>query len=400
MATSPIYGWAEPDNTDLVKNGALAIRTLGNAIDTTMGTMTPKSIVDAKGDIVAASANDTPARLAVGNNGEVLVADSATSTGLRYQGSQAAGKNAVINGGFDVWQRGTSFTLNGVYTADRWYIDRTGTLTITQDTAIAPADFTYAAKLTAGSTGDVYYVQAIETLNAEQYAGKTVTLSAFVGTSNSQNVTLRVDYTTATDTAVNSGSWTAITPTSGGTSATTSTLAKASAVFAIPSTTKSLRVLVIALGLTNTNWLGVTGVQLELGSVATSFTRTGGTIQGELAACQRYYYRINANGASTFPTFGMGFANTTSNVNVQCQFPVTMRTKPSAIDTSSVSNFQLDYANTGVSSLTSITIDTNYSSSDSGAIAVVKSAAYVLGTIYRMSVSSSVAAYIGWSAEL
>jgi hypothetical protein len=49
MATSPIYGWAEPDNTDLVKNGALAIRTLGNAIDTTMGTMTPKSTVTAKG---------------------------------------------------------------------------------------------------------------------------------------------------------------------------------------------------------------------------------------------------------------------------------------------------------------------------------------------------------------
>jgi hypothetical protein len=84
MATSPNYGWLEPDNTDLVKNGALAIRTLGNAIDTTMATMTPKSIVDAKGDLIAASAADTPARLAVGNNGETLVADSSTSTGLKW----------------------------------------------------------------------------------------------------------------------------------------------------------------------------------------------------------------------------------------------------------------------------------------------------------------------------
>jgi hypothetical protein len=85
MATTPIYNWSIPDNTDLVKNGALAIRTLGDAIDTTMATMTPKSIVDAKGDLIAASAADTPARLAVGNNGETLVADSSTSTGLKWK---------------------------------------------------------------------------------------------------------------------------------------------------------------------------------------------------------------------------------------------------------------------------------------------------------------------------
>lgn len=84
MATSPIYNWPEPDNTDLVKNGALAMRTLGDAIDTTMATMTPKSIVDAKGDLIAASAADTPARLAVGSNFAFLQADSAQSTGLLW----------------------------------------------------------------------------------------------------------------------------------------------------------------------------------------------------------------------------------------------------------------------------------------------------------------------------
>jgi hypothetical protein len=87
MATSPIYSWPEPDNTDLVKNGALAIRTLGNAIDTTMATMTPKSIVDAKGDLIAATANDTPARLAVGTNGQTLIADSTAATGLKWAAS-------------------------------------------------------------------------------------------------------------------------------------------------------------------------------------------------------------------------------------------------------------------------------------------------------------------------
>lgn len=84
MATSPIYSWPEPDNTDLVKNGALAIRTLGNAIDTTMGTMTPKSTFTAKGSIAAATAASTPANLSVGSNFAFLQADSAQSSGLLW----------------------------------------------------------------------------------------------------------------------------------------------------------------------------------------------------------------------------------------------------------------------------------------------------------------------------
>ena len=83
MATSPIYSWPEPDNTDLVKNGALAIRTLGDAIDTTMGTMVAKTIIDAKGDLIAGTAADTAQRLAVSaTNDMVLMSDSTAATGL------------------------------------------------------------------------------------------------------------------------------------------------------------------------------------------------------------------------------------------------------------------------------------------------------------------------------
>jgi hypothetical protein len=90
MATSPIYSWPEPDNTDLVKNGALAIRTLGNAIDTTMGTMVPKTIIDAKGDLIAGTAADTAARVPVGTNGQVLVADSTAAAGVAWSSAAAS----------------------------------------------------------------------------------------------------------------------------------------------------------------------------------------------------------------------------------------------------------------------------------------------------------------------
>lgn len=113
MPTTTNFGWTTPADTDLVKDGALAIRTLGNGIDTSMvdlkggttGQVLSKAsntdmdftwvaqddsnaiqnaIVDAKGDLISATAADTPARLAVGTNGQVLTADSTTATGLKW----------------------------------------------------------------------------------------------------------------------------------------------------------------------------------------------------------------------------------------------------------------------------------------------------------------------------
>jgi hypothetical protein len=88
MATTTNYGWSTPDDTSLVKDGASAIRTLGSSIDTTVFTNAsaaiPKTIVDAKGDLIAATASDTVSRLAVGTNGHVLTADSAEATGIKW----------------------------------------------------------------------------------------------------------------------------------------------------------------------------------------------------------------------------------------------------------------------------------------------------------------------------
>jgi len=84
MATTTNFGWSTPDDSANVKDGAAAIRSLGTAVDTTVATMVPKTIVDAKGDIIAATAADTVDRLAVGANNTVLTADSSAATGLKW----------------------------------------------------------------------------------------------------------------------------------------------------------------------------------------------------------------------------------------------------------------------------------------------------------------------------
>lgn len=108
MPTTSNFGWTTPADTDLVKDGAAAIRTLGNGVDASFvdlkgGTtgqvlakasntdldfnwiaVDPLTILDAKGDLISATAADTPARLAVGTNGQVLTADSTQSTGLSW----------------------------------------------------------------------------------------------------------------------------------------------------------------------------------------------------------------------------------------------------------------------------------------------------------------------------
>jgi hypothetical protein len=100
MPTTTNYGWTTPADTDLVKDGAAAIRTLGSSIDTTVfanaSAGIPKTIVDAKGDLIAGTASDTVSRLAVGTNGQVLTADSAEATGMKW-GTIAAGGMTLLS---------------------------------------------------------------------------------------------------------------------------------------------------------------------------------------------------------------------------------------------------------------------------------------------------------------
>lgn len=147
MATTTTnYGWDIPQSTDLVKDGATAIATLGQDIDTsfvglkggTTGQVLSKTsntdlaftwvaqddsnaiqnaIVDAKGDLIAATANDTPARLAVGTNGQVLTADSTASTGLAWTTIATPAAAGMVYVGGSTFSSSSAVNLNNIFTS-------------------------------------------------------------------------------------------------------------------------------------------------------------------------------------------------------------------------------------------------------------------------------------------
>ncbi len=233
----------------------------------------------------------------------------------------AAGKNAVINGGFDIWQRGTSISPTGstIYTADRWTAynnNMTVSRQATGDTTNLPF-IQYCARVqrTAGNTatGAIYLINPFETINTIPYVGKTIVFSFYArrgaNYSATSNILIpRVTIGTGTD-------QNPLTSYTGGTdvinqSATlTTTWQRFTYTGTIPTTANEMWVgfQFDPTGTAGANdYFEITGVQVELGSIATPFARTGGTIQGELAACQRYYWR--AGGNNVYQAFGNGIS--------------------------------------------------------------------------------------------
>jgi hypothetical protein len=91
---------------------------VSSAIQTQLNARITNALVDAKGDIIAATANDTPARLGVGANGTFLKANSATATGLEW-GTVAAGANWTLVNSGGTGLSGTTTTVSGISGADK-----------------------------------------------------------------------------------------------------------------------------------------------------------------------------------------------------------------------------------------------------------------------------------------
>ncbi len=349
MATTTNYGWTTPDNTDLVYNGALAMRTLGSEIDTT-----------------------------VFNNSALL-------------NPMAAGKNALINGGMDIWQRGTTSAGNA-YIADRWYSALvSGTGTFAQETTVIPTNSVYSMKFTASATAQPAIYQAIEQRNMVAFLGKSVTVSAQVAASASAPMTMDVQYSTSVDNSV-TGTWTSITATSGGTATPTSTTFVAiSGVYAIPTTAKSLRVRIFTTStIANAVVVYFANAQLELGSSATTFARAAGNIADELVACQRYYFRTQTG--TSYGVFGVTVAGGSTTTYANVIMKQTMRTTPTSVDFSGLKWQAINNsANISAASISDATPE--------NVLLVCTTTGATAGAMNYLAGQSNTA-YVGFSAEL
>jgi hypothetical protein len=270
-----------------------------------------------------------------------------TSTNYDYSWvdlPQAAGKNAIINGAFDFWQRGTSFTNGGSYTADRWlsYGDGSGATKVVSQQAFTPGaapvagyEGTYFFRFnqTVAGTGATYNIVASTRLeDVRTFAGQTTTFSFWAKADSARTLTLEAQQNYGTGgSATTYGSWSAAT-------ITTSTVWQR---FSVSVTFPSISgktigtgsfVMLNFYGTSNTvQTIDLWGVQLEAGSQATPFVRAGGTLQGELAACQRYYWRWTA--ASTYGmTPFLGISSATNACQLLIRPPVTMRAAIASLD--------------------------------------------------------------------
>jgi hypothetical protein len=305
-----------------------------------------------------------------------------------------AGKNKIINGDFGIWQRGTSFSVGG-YTADRWFVD-TGTTTRQTGTG----QFPYCLQI-ANTTANPVLRQGFELPfagNAGQFQiGTTWTVSFYAKTSTSissqiavyvafndgvNNGTNVVQIAWSTTVGASSTSWTKYTY--------TFTVASSPAV-----TNNAVMVVPYLVSGAYAGNFSIAQVQLEAGSVATPFTTATGTLQGELAACQRYYWRAVA-GSPYGLLANSGYYVTTTQYAANIQFPVPMRTAATVND---FANLTTQDTTGGLYAFSSGVVDANVSNNFGCSFIGTVSGA-TAARLGRMLGNNNAAAYLGFGAEL
>lgn len=286
--------------------------------------------------------------------GDVLSASNMNDIGgtLNLINPYTAGKNIVINGAMNVWQRGTSISLaastssaNG-FTSDRWQTS-TGANQATTISRQATGDTTnlpfiqYCTRFqrNSGQTGTTEYafLQNIDTPTSIPFAGRTVTLSFYARAGANYSATSSILQAilksgTGTDQNLFSGfTGSTVVINQSATLTTTWQRFSYSATVAATATQLGVQYAFTPVGTAGTNdYFEITGVQLEIGATATAFQTASGTIQGEIALCQRYYVSY-ASSDSSFPA---GFASTTTQAyRYGIALSVPMRGTPSVSNT-------------------------------------------------------------------
>jgi hypothetical protein len=318
--------------------------------------------------------------------------------------------NAVINGAFDIWQRGTSVGINAdlaVYTADRFQVygnvvPTTTSRQPTNDTTNLP-NIRFAARVQrnsgSSSTFDVRLLTALETSDSRPFSGKTVTLSfwARAGANwSASNLATLVRSGTGTDQSFLN--FTGIVD-SFKNEALNTTWRRFSRSVPIPANSTQIGLLFgyTPSGTAGANdWFEITGIQLEEGTVANDFRRNANSIQGELAACQRYYQRINYTAETAFSSMAYGHAFSTTQALVFFNLKE-LRRFPISVDFSTVC---LDDIAGGAPTVTALAIDAGRSNASIATLSVTVGSGLTQFRPYILRGNNTVNSFVGISAEL
>jgi hypothetical protein len=368
------------------------------------------------------------------SGGNTATINSMTPTADSLQGF----RNRIINGDMRIDQRnaGASVTVNTtgstVFPVDRFFgsgMTSAGVFTLQRSTT-APTGFTnsmIATVTTADSSiaaSDLYYVtQIIEGFNVADLgfgsaSAKTVTLSFWVRSSvtgtfsgalansaynRSYPFTYTIssantfEYKTITITGDTSGTWltdngiglrvywnlgsgvdntgTAGAWTGAGNVGADSTVALISTVNAT---------------------FYLSGVQLEVGSVATPFERRD--YGRELMMCQRYYWKLKAN--NTVTNFCTGLNTSTTNARHMVTFPVTMRAAPAAVEQSgTASDYRLWHGSGTTTNLSAVPAFDNANEFTAN-LSLTVASGLTGGGFSILIANTGTAGYLGWYAEL
>jgi hypothetical protein len=290
--------------------------------------------------------------LAATSSGQVLMTTGGTATPVwQHHPSH----NYIINGAFDVWQRGDGpFNIAGAnanarYTADRWFVLPSGGTGATTKEVFTPNEL---ASIGFGDAKN--YLKIDCTINDDNYgisqriedvrtlAGQSVTLSFWAKGTNpaggNYTVGLQQFFTGSTVNSFQpltiSSSWQrySFTFTLGTTAGRTIT------------DSNYLNATIFSPDTTTAAWeLNLWGVQLEAGSVATPFKRHAPSLQGELAACQRYFQRFGGKVSQSFLAALVCINSTAAQGGFL--FSVQMRAAPSVTP---VGDFRLRISNTNL----------------------------------------------------
>ena len=331
-----------------------------------------------------------------------------------------ANQNYVINGAFDIWQRGTSSSANGYATADRWmhfYNAASNQLFYRSD--VSPGDihgirYAFAAEGTISPSDPAAYIlirQAIE--DVRYLAGKTVTLSFWTKGSTTGQIAARyLQFFGSGGSSAEHGGATFFN--------VTNVWQRHTVTWTLPSVSGKtigdnsyLAVNIDKnLGSTYANQFGytgttpnytgtlyITGIKLEIGSSATEFVRSSSTIQAEIAACQRYFIRYAAE--SIYSRYGVGLNYTTTLSTIMIHLPVEMRTFPSVGNTGSSNNYAINH---GADSVTALTAGPGLAGAGTSKkivnLSCTVASGLTAGSFGQLISNNNTSSYIDFSAEI